>query len=105
MTELAQNGSRHLQIVKAACPHDCPDTCAMLVTVENGRAIKVAGDPEHPYTRGFLCAKVNRYVERTYHKDRLLRPMLRVGPKGRGQFAPISWDDALDEVAARLATI
>jgi anaerobic selenocysteine-containing dehydrogenase len=92
-------------VVRGACPHDCPDTCAMLVTVDNGRAIKVAGDPDHPYTRGFLCAKVNRYVERTYHKDRLLRPMRRVGPKGRGQFAAISWDEALDEVAARLATI
>jgi anaerobic selenocysteine-containing dehydrogenase len=77
----------------------------MLVTVEDGRAVRVGGDPEHPYTRGFLCAKVNRYVERTYHQDRLLRPMRRVGPKGRGEFAPISWDDALDEVAERLGAI
>ena len=58
-------------VVRGACPHDCPDTCAMLVTVEDGRATRVAGDPEHPFTRGFLCAKVNRYVERTYHHDRL----------------------------------
>ena len=71
-------------IVKAACPHDCPDTCAMLVTVEDGRAVRVAGDPDHPFTQGFLCAKVNRYVERTYHPERLLRPLRRVGPKGRG---------------------
>jgi anaerobic selenocysteine-containing dehydrogenase len=77
----------------------------MLVTVREGRAIRVAGDPDHPYTRGFLCAKVNRYVERTYHPDRLLRPMRRVGAKGRGEFAPISWDEALDEVAARLGAI
>jgi anaerobic selenocysteine-containing dehydrogenase len=96
------SGSR---VVRAACPHDCPDTCAMLVTVENGRAVRVAGDPEHPFTQGFLCAKVNRYVERTYHADRLTVPLRRVGPKGRGQFEPISWDDALDEIAARLTEI
>ncbi|MDQ3949281.1 MAG: molybdopterin oxidoreductase family protein, partial [Gemmatimonadota bacterium] len=77
----------------------------MLVTVEDGRAIRVAGDPGHPYTRGFLCAKVNRYVERTYHRDRLVRPMRRTGRKGRGDFAPISWDEALDEIAERLAAI
>ena len=77
----------------------------MLVTVENGRAVRVAGDPEHPFTQGFLCAKVNRYVERTYHADRLTEPLRRVGPKGRGQFEPVSWDDALDEIAARLTEI
>jgi anaerobic selenocysteine-containing dehydrogenase len=77
----------------------------MLVTVEDGRAIRVAGDPDHPFTNGFLCAKVNRYIERTYHRDRLLRPMRRVGPKGRGQFEQISWDEALDEVATRLSEI
>src|ERR671916_1897801 len=92
-------------VVRGGCPHDCPDTCAMLVTVENGRAVRVAGDPDHPYTRGFLCAKVNRYVERTYHRDRLLSPMRRVGPKGRGELAPVSWDEALDEVADRLTAI
>ncbi|MFN2567950.1 MAG: molybdopterin-dependent oxidoreductase [Gemmatimonadaceae bacterium] len=94
-----------VQVVRGACPHDCPDTCAMLVTVQDGRAVRVAGDPQHPYTRGFLCAKVNRYVERTYHRDRLLRPMRRVGPKGRGEFATISWDEALGEIASRLAGI
>jgi len=77
----------------------------MLVTVENGRAVRVAGDPEHPFTQGFLCAKVNRYVERTYHADRLTEPLRHVGPKGRGQFEPVSWDDALDEIAARLTEI
>jgi anaerobic selenocysteine-containing dehydrogenase len=92
-------------VVRGACPHDCPDTCAMLVTVKDGRAVKVAGDPAHPYTQGFLCAKVNRYVERTYHPDRLTQPLKRVGPKGSGQFAPISWDEALDEVAGRLGAI
>jgi len=92
-------------VVRGACPHDCPDTCAMLVTVENGRATKVAGDPDHPFTRGFLCAKVNRYVERTYHRDRLLHPMRRVGPKGSGRFERVSWDDALREIGARLNEI
>ena len=77
----------------------------MLVTVEHGRAVRVAGDPTHPFTQGFLCAKVNRYVERTYHPDRLTQPLRRVGPKGRGQFEPITWDDALDEIAARLTEI
>ena len=94
------------RVVRGACPHDCPDTCAMLVTVdENGRATKVAGDPEHPFTRGFLCAKVNRYIERTYHPDRLLYPMRRTGPKGSGRFERISWDEALDEIATRLNAI
>ena len=92
-------------VIKGACPHDCPDTCAMLVTVEDGRAVRVAGDPDHPFTSGFLCAKVNRYIERTYHRDRLLYPMRRAGPKGRGQFERISWDDALAEIAARLKEI
>ena len=77
----------------------------MLVTVENGRAVRVAGDPAHPFTQGFLCAKVNRYVERTYHADRLTQPLRRVGAKGRGEFVPVSWDDALDEIAARLTEI
>jgi anaerobic selenocysteine-containing dehydrogenase len=99
------NGANGTHVVRGACPHDCPDTCAMLVTVESGRAVRVAGDPDHPFTRGFLCAKVNRYVERTYHEDRVLFPMRRVGPKGSGQFARIMWDEALDEIATRLNEI
>jgi anaerobic selenocysteine-containing dehydrogenase len=97
------------EIVRAACPHDCPDTCAMLVTVrrEGGRrvAVRVAGDPEHPTTRGTLCTKVSRYLERTYHPERLLRPLKRAGRKGEGRFAPVSWDEALDDIAARLKRI
>lgn len=93
------------RIVRAVCPHDCPDTCAMLVTVQDGRATKVAGDPEHPYTNGFLCAKVNRYPERTYHTERLLHPMVRNGPKGSGTFRRASWDEALELVAGRLREI
>jgi anaerobic selenocysteine-containing dehydrogenase len=100
-----QASSTTSRIVRGGCPHDCPDACAMLVTVESGRAVKVAGDPDHPFTRGFLCAKVNRYIERTYHRDRLLHPMRRVGPKGSGQFEQITWDDALDEIATRLNAI
>ncbi len=92
-------------LVRAACPHDCPDTCALLVTVRDGVAISVRGDPDHPPTHGALCAKVSRYTERTYHPDRLLQPMKRVGPKGAGQFAPVSWDEALDDIAARLKEI
>jgi anaerobic selenocysteine-containing dehydrogenase len=92
-------------VVKGACPHDCPDTCAMLVTVEDGKAVRVAGDPEHPFTNGFLCTKVNRYVERTYHDERVLHPLRRVGPKGRGQFERISWDEALNEITERLSEI
>lgn len=93
------------RIVRAACPHDCPDTCALLVTVEDGRATKVAGDPDHPGTQGVLCTKVSRYTDRTYHPDRLLTPMKRVGRKGEGKFEPISWDEALDTVATRLSAI
>jgi anaerobic selenocysteine-containing dehydrogenase len=92
-------------VVRGACPHDCPDTCAMLVHVEDGRAVRVQGDPEHPVTQGFLCTKVNRYVERTYHADRLTVPLRRVGPKGEGRFEPATWDEALDDIARRLNDI
>ena len=93
------------RIVRGACPHDCPDTCATLVTVRDGRATRIQGDPDHPFTQGFLCAKVNRYLERTYHRDRLTRPLRRVGPKGAGRFEPVSWDEALDDIAERLGAI
>jgi anaerobic selenocysteine-containing dehydrogenase len=97
------------EIVRAACPHDCPDTCAMLVTVreDGGRrvAVKIAGDPEHPTTRGVLCTKVSRYLERTYHPERILHPLKRVGRKGEGRFERVTWDEALDDIAARLKAI
>jgi anaerobic selenocysteine-containing dehydrogenase len=92
-------------LVRATCPHDCPDTCAILVTVEDGVATEVKGDPDHPTTAGVLCTKVARYVDRTYHPDRLLTPMRRVGKKGEGKFEPISWGEALEEIAARLKPI
>jgi anaerobic selenocysteine-containing dehydrogenase len=91
--------------VRAACPLDCPDTCALLVTVEDGVATAVKGDPDHPTTAGVLCTKVSRYTERTYHQDRLLHPLKRVGKKGEGKFERISWDEALDIIAARLKPI
>ncbi len=91
--------------IRGACPHDCPDTCALITTVENGVAISVKGDPDHPPTHGTLCAKVSRYTERTYHKDRILHPLKRVGKKGDGKFERVSWDEALDDIAARLKAI
>ena len=92
-------------LVRGACPHDCPDTCALQTTVENGRALRIAGDPQHPPTHGALCTKVARYTERVYHPERLLQPLKRVGPKGSGRFEPIGWDEALDTVATRLQAI
>ena len=91
--------------VRAACPHDCPDTCAIRVTVQDGKAIKVQGDPEHPPTHGALCTKVSRYPERTYHPERVLHPMKRSGPKGSGQFVRVGWAEALADIAARVKAI
>src|SRR5437016_4389111 len=90
---------------RIACPHDCPDTCSVLVTVEDGIATRIGGDPGHPFTRGFLCAKVSRYLERVYSPERLQYPQRRVGRKGEGRFERVSWDAALDEIATRLETI
>lgn len=93
------------QQVRATCPHDCPDTCALLITVEDGVATEVKGDPDHPTTAGVLCTKVARYAERTYHPERLLHPMRRVGKKGEGKFERISWEEALGEIADKLGAI
>jgi len=92
-------------LVRAACPHDCPDTCGMLVTVEDGVATRIQGDPSMPFTQGTLCTKVAYYLERTYAPDRLRYPLRRVGPKGSGRFERISWDAALDEIARRLKAL
>jgi anaerobic selenocysteine-containing dehydrogenase len=94
-----------LSIHKTVCPHDCPDTCSILATVEDGRVVSCDGDSDHPFTRGGLCHKVHRYAERVYSPLRVLSPMRRVGGKGEGKFACISWDEALDEVADRLKAI
>jgi len=98
----AQPGVR---VVRTACPHDCPDTCGMLVTVKDGVAVRVQGDPSMPFTQGTLCTKVAHYLERTYAPDRVLYPLRRVGRKGEGRFGRISWDEALDEIAARLKAL
>lgn len=91
--------------VRGACPHDCPDTCALRVTVRDGRAVKVQGDADHPTTHGALCTKVSRYPERTYHPERVLHPLRRVGPKGAGRFEQVGWTEALDAIATRLQAI
>ncbi|GAB2487743.1 molybdopterin oxidoreductase family protein [Comamonas humi] len=91
--------------VIGACPHDCPDTCSLVTTVVDGVATKVHGNPDHPHTGGVLCAKVSKYTERSYHPERVLQPLRRTGPKGSGQFAPVSWDEALADIAARLHAI
>ena len=123
------------QVVKAACPHDCPDACGVLITVQDGRATKIQGDGEHPVTRGFLCAKVAKYLDRVYSPDRVMYPMRRIAPKGpaAGQqphfsrkerarngapdaspnaagfdvnvWQRISWDEALDEITSRFRAI
>ncbi len=91
--------------IVGACPHDCPDTCSLLTTVQDGVAVSVRGNPDHPATAGVLCTKVSRYTERTYHPERLLTPLKRVGKKGEGRFEPVSWDEALDDIAQRLQAI
>jgi anaerobic selenocysteine-containing dehydrogenase len=113
------------QVVHAACPHDCPDACSVLITVQDGRATRIQGDPEHPVTRGFLCGKVAKYLDRVYSPERVLYPMRRIAPKGpalgQRSFAlhdrikdpvphtqawrRISWDEALDEIASRFRSI
>jgi anaerobic selenocysteine-containing dehydrogenase len=99
-------------VVHAACPHDCPDACGVLITIEDGRATKIRGDPAHPVTRGFLCAKVAKYLDRVYSPGRLLYPMRRVAPKGipcgagaPARFQRITWDKALDEVTQKFKSI
>ena len=84
----------------SVCPHDCPSTCALDVEVIGGARIGAVRGADNEYTAGVICAKVSRYADRIHHADRLLHPLQRVGPKGSGQFAPISWDDALDRIAA-----
>ncbi|KRA13189.1 molybdopterin-dependent oxidoreductase [Acidovorax sp. Root568] len=92
--------------VRGACPHDCPDTCALLTTVdEHGVATRVQGNPDHRHTDGALCAKVSKYTERSYHPKRVLTPLKRTGAKGAGQFVPVTWDEALADIAQRLQTI
>lgn len=91
--------------VHGACPHDCPDTCGVITEVVDGRAVNFYGDPDHPITQGWLCAKVRPYLDHVYHPDRLEYPLRRVGPKGGGQWARITWEEALVEIGARWRAI
>jgi len=92
-------------VVHGTCPHDCYDTCSLRVHAAGGRVTRIEGDPDHPLTRGFLCLKVNRYLERLHHPERLLHPLRRRGLKGRGDFVEISWSEAMSEVGERLRAI
>lgn len=94
-----------MTIVRQTCPLDCPDACSLLVTLENGRAVKIAGDPNHPVTKGFACSKTYRYPERAYLETRPKYPQKRAGKKGQGRWQQLTWDEALDEIAARVQTI
>ena len=94
-----------MEIRHSVCALDCPDACSLLVHIEDGRATRLRGDPAHPVTRGFLCGKVAQYLEREYSPGRLLYPQKRTGAKGEGRFTRISWDEALDTIARRLAAI
>ena len=90
---------------RSVCALDCPDTCGLLVNVENGIGSKLRGDPDHPITRGFLCGKVARYLEREYSQQRLLYPMRRIGAKGEGRFERITWDQAIHTITDRLKSV
>jgi anaerobic selenocysteine-containing dehydrogenase len=102
---LAAPEASGVRVVKGACPHDCPDTCALDVLVKDGVALKVSGSVEHGPTAGVLCTKVARYTERTYHPDRLLYPLRRVGKKGEGRFERITWDEAISTIARHLSAL
>lgn len=91
--------------VRGACPHDCPDTCAVVTEVRDGQAVRFVADTDHPVTQGWLCAKVRPYLDRVYHPDRLLHPLRRIGPKGSGEWQRISWNDAIAEIAERWQAI
>src|SRR5260370_23509869 len=90
-----------MKTVRVVCAHDCPDMCSLLAEVEDGRVKRIKGDPAQPFTAGFACAKVNRDAELVHSPDRLTTPLRRSGPKGAGEFASITWDAALDEIAAK----
>lgn len=103
--DLKDTASADSQTVIGACPQDCPDTCSIVAQTRDGRVLSVAGNPDHPYTAGRLCVKVNHYEERVHSPDRILHPMRRVGAKGEGRFERISWSEALDEIRQRWNTI
>src|SRR5712671_3553862 len=90
------------EVRHSVCALDCPDCCALLITVDDGKGSRLRGNPDHPVTRGFLCGKVARYLDRQYSPDRLLYPQKRIGTRGEGRFERISWDEALDTIAQKL---
>ena len=94
-----------MEKVRVVCAHDCPDMCSLLAHVEDGRVIRVEGDPDQPFTAGFACAKVNRDAELVHSPERLATPLRRVGAKGKGEFVPITWDEALDQITSRWKSI
>jgi anaerobic selenocysteine-containing dehydrogenase len=94
-----------VETVRVVCAHDCPDMCSLLAHVEDGRVTRIEGDPAQPYTAGFACAKVNRDTELVHSPERLATPLRRIGAKGEGRFAPIAWDEALDEITSRWKSI
>jgi len=102
MTDRSSGGAT---VIHGTCHHDCPDTCVWDVHVKDGRAVKLRGNKDHPTTRGELCPKINRFLNRVYHPDRITKPLCRIGPKGSGEFTPIDWDDAIAEIAARLGEV
>ena len=91
--------------VRVVCAHDCPDMCSLIAHVDNGKVVRVQGDPDHPYTAGVACGKVNRDADLVNSPERIATPLRRTGPKGSGQFTPITWDQALDEIAAKWKAI
>jgi anaerobic selenocysteine-containing dehydrogenase len=94
-----------MRVLPSVCALDCPDACALSITVDNGRVVKLEGTADHPITRGFACVKTYRYPERQEHADRLTTPLKRVGAKGEGRFEPVSWDEALNSIAEKISTI
>lgn len=90
-----------VQIKRSVCPYDCPDTCSLLVHVDGSRVLKVVGDPDHPFTRGTLCPKMNHYEHTVHSPDRILQPLVRTGPKGEGHFKPVDWEEAIDHITSR----
>src|SRR5680860_610186 len=103
MVVKTQNGATKL--IRGACPHDCPDTCATISEVRDGKVINFTADPDHPITRGWLCAKVRPYLRRVYAEDRLLHPVRRSGPKGSNRWERITWDEAITEIRDRWVQI
>jgi anaerobic selenocysteine-containing dehydrogenase len=88
-------------LCRSVCPYDCPDACGLLVTVENGCATAISGDPDHPITKGLICSKMRQYQQTVHSPERLTSPLLRTGPKGSGQFVPVSWDEAVERICSR----